>query len=203
MKHVILFLALLFPVWMVSAQQDMGYKPGDTARDFSLKNVDGKMVSMAGYKNVKGFVVIFTCNHCPFAKAYEDRIIALDKKYAALGYPVIAINPNDAKEEPEDSYENMVKRAKEKNYPFPYLLDETQEIAKAYGAKRTPHIYILNKDDKGALKVMYVGAIDDNFDDPAAVKEKYAESALDALLKGAQPAITATKAIGCGIKWKK
>ncbi|MCC6683788.1 MAG: thioredoxin family protein [Bacteroidia bacterium] len=203
MKHVVLFLMLFVPVWMVSAQQDAGYKPGDTAKDFSLKNVDGKMVSLAQYKSARGFVVIFTCNHCPFAKAYEERIITLDKKYASLGYPVIAINPNDAKAEPEDSYENMVARAKEKNYPFPYLLDETQEIAKTYGAKRTPHIYILNKDDKGALKVMYVGAIDDNFDDATAVKARYAEDVLDALLKGTQPDVTTTKAIGCGIKWKK
>lgn len=203
MKHVLLFLMLFVPVWMVSAQQDAGYKPGDTAKDFSLKNVDGKMVSLAQYKSARGFVVIFTCNHCPFAKAYEERIITLDKKYASLGYPVIAINPNDAKAEPEDSYENMVARAKEKNYPFPYLLDETQEIAKTYGAKRTPHIYILNKDDKGALKVMYVGAIDDNFDDATAVKARYAEDVLDALLKGTQPDVTTTKAIGCGIKWKK
>lgn len=203
MKHVLLFLMLFVPVWMVSAQQDIGYKPGDTAKDFSLKNVDGKMVSLAQYKSARGFIVIFTCNHCPFAKAYEERIIGLDKKYAPLGYPVIAINPNDPKAEPEDSYENMVARAKEKNYPFPYLFDETQEIAKTYGAKRTPHIYILTKDDKGALKVMYVGAIDDNFDDATAVKARYAEDALDALLKGAQPTITTTKAIGCGIKWKK
>lgn len=203
MKHVLFFLMLFVPVWMVSAQQDAGYKPGDTAKDFSLKNVDGKMVSLAQYKSARGFVVIFTCNHCPFAKAYEERIIALDKKYAPLGYPVIAINPNDANAEPEDSYENMIARAREKNYPFPYLLDESQEVAKTYGAKRTPHIYILNKDEKGALKVMYTGAIDDNFDDATAVKAKYAEDALQALLNGQQLTITTTKAIGCGIKWKK
>ncbi|MBX7204724.1 MAG: thioredoxin family protein [Bacteroidia bacterium] len=203
MKHILLFLILFVPVWMVSAQQDTGYKPGDTAKDFNLKNVDGKMVSLAQYKNVRGFVIIFTCNHCPFAKAYEERIIALDKKYAPLGYPVIAINPNDANAEPEDSYENMIARAKEKNYSFPYLLDETQEVAKTYGAKRTPHIYILHKDEKGALKVKYTGAIDDNFDDAAAVKAKYAEDALQALLSGQQLTITTTKAIGCGIKWKK
>jgi peroxiredoxin len=203
MKHVLFFLMLFVPVWIVSAQQDIGYKPGDIARDFSLKNTDGKMVSLAQYKTAKGFIVVFTCNHCPFAKAYEERIIALDKKYASLGYPVVAINPNDAKAEPEDSFENMVARAKEKNYPFPYLLDETQEIAKAYGAKRTPHIYILNKDEKSGLKVMYIGAIDDNFDDATAVKAKYAEDALQALLNGQQPTTTTTKAIGCGIKWKK
>src|ERR1700683_2264957 len=98
-----------------------GYKVGDKAADFKLKNVDGKMVSMADYKDAKGFIVVFTCNHCPFAKAYEDRVIALNAKYASKGYPVIAINPNDPSQVEEDSYANMQARAKAKNYAFPYL----------------------------------------------------------------------------------
>lgn len=202
MKNLILFLALLLPIAIVQAQQDAGYKAGDTATDFKLKNVDGKMVSLADYKQAKGFIVVFTCNHCPFSKAYEQRIMDLDKKYAPLGYPVIAINPNDPVVEPEDSYENMVTLAKEKGYSFPYLFDESQQTAKMYGAKRTPHIYLLSK-NAAKLTVEYVGAIDDNFDDASAVKEKYLENALTALQSGKKPAVTSTKAIGCGIKWKK
>ena len=124
------------------------YKPGDMASDFKLKNVDGKMVSMADYKDAKGFIVIFTCNHCPFSKAYEQRIMNLDKMYAEKGYPVIAINPNDKTVEPDDSYDNMVVKAKEKNYSFPYLYDETQKIATAYGATRTPHVFVVQKTAK-------------------------------------------------------
>jgi peroxiredoxin len=178
------------------------YKVGDQAMDFSLKNVDGKMVSLKDYKDEKGFIVTFTCNHCPYAKAYEQRIMDLDKKFAAAGYPVIAISPNDPDQVPEDSFDNMVKRAKEKKYTFPYLLDETQNITRTYGAKATPHIFLLQKKGND-LEVVYIGAIDDNTEDANAVKSKYVEAALDALSKGQKPAISSTKAIGCSIKWKK
>src|SRR5512145_2157842 len=141
MKKLMLTLGFsLLTAVIVMAQ---GYKVGDKASDFKLKNVDGKMVSLKDYPQAKGFVVVFTCNHCPYAKAYQDRLIALDKKYKKLGYPVIAISPNDPVMEPEDSYENMVKLAKEKHYTFPYLLDETQSVYRTFGAKRTPHIYLL------------------------------------------------------------
>src|SRR2546421_63802 len=130
------FLLLIFTA-MLSAQNPnppAGYKPGDKARDFNLKNINGKMVSLGKYhKASQGAIIIFTCNHCPFSIAYEDRITALHNKYEPHGYPVIAINPNDPAAEPEDSYENMRKRAKEKGFTFPYLIDETQEISKAYG----------------------------------------------------------------------
>ncbi len=180
-----------------------GYKVGDIARDFSLKNVDGKQVSLKDYGNdVNGFIVTFTCNHCPYSKAYENRIIALNNKFAPLGYPVIAINPNDPTDYPEDSFDNMVLRAKEKNYTFPYLVDETQEIAKTYGATRTPHMFVLQKTTRG-LEVVYIGAIDDNTENPEAAKNKYIEAAIDALNKGQKPAVSFTKAIGCTIKWKK
>lgn len=176
-----------------------GYKVGDTAADFKLKNVDGKKVSLDGMKNVKGYIVVFTCNTCPYAVAYEDRIIALHQKYAAQGYPVVAINSNDKDVKPDDSYDKMKVRAKEKNFPFAYIYDETQEVAKTFGALKTPHVYILDK----SRTVRYIGAIDDNSEDAAAVKEKYAENALDALLAGKEVAVKETKAIGCGIKWKK
>lgn len=179
-----------------------GYQVGDKAKDFKLKNVDGKMVALSDYKNDKGAIVIFTCNHCPFSVAYEDRIIALHKKYAPQGYPVIAINPNDEKIEPEDSFDGMVKRAKEKNFPFAYLYDQSQFFAKTYGASRTPHAFILKKEGSDFI-VEYIGAIDDNVDEPASVTKKYVEGAVDDLLAGKKPATNFTKAIGCTIKWKK
>ena len=173
-----------------------GYKIGDKAEDFKLKNIDGKMVSLKDYKNVKGYIVIFTCNHCPYAKAYEQRIIDLQKKYQPLGYPVVAINPNNPEMNPEDSYEMMQERAKEKAYPFAYLFDEQQQVYPKFGATRTPHVFLLTKD----LEVAYIGAIDDNSQNVAAVKNKYVENAISALMKGEKPDPAITKAVGCGIK---
>ena len=203
MKKVKLILLSTIALFLIIAATPTttGYSVGDKARDFKLKNVDGKMVSLSNYKSAKGFIVVFTCNHCPFAKAYEQRILSLDKKYASLGYPVIAINPNDKDVVPDDSPENMAARAKEKNYTFPYLYDATQEIAKAYGAMKTPHVYILTK-KASDLKVEYIGAIDDNSDDPAMVKTKYVENALTEIIAGKPVTTTTTKAIGCSIKWK-
>jgi peroxiredoxin len=179
-----------------------GYTVGDKAKDFKLKNIDGKLVSLADIKDAKGFILIFTCNHCPYAVAYEDRIIALDKKYASQGYPVVAVNPNDATAYPDDSFEKMKERAKAKGFTFPYLYDETQENATTYGATRTPHIYVLQK--SGAdLVIKYIGAIDDNSQDASKVKEKYVENAVDQLLSSKEVQVKETKAIGCGIKWKK
>lgn len=199
MKHA-LQLSLLFFFLSAAAlwAQSGGYRVGDVARDFNLKNVDGKMVSLSKMKKAKGYVVIFTCNHCPFSVAYEDRIIALHNKYAKKGFPVVAINPNDKDVQPADSYENMQKRAKEKGFPFVYLYDETQEIARAYGATRTPHVFLLDKN----LRVRYIGAIDDNHEEPNAVKERYLENAIEALLAGKEVPRTETKAIGCTIKWR-
>lgn len=179
-----------------------GYKIGDVATDFNLKNIDGKMVKMADDKAAKGFVVIFTCNHCPYAVAYEDRIVTLDKKYRPLGYPVIAINPNDAVAYPADSFEAMQKRAKEKGFTFPYLVDETQQVAKTYGATKTPHVYLLQKSNN-KLVVKYIGTIDDNYQEADEVKEPYLANAIEALLAGESITTAETKAVGCSIKWKK
>ncbi len=199
MRKLLVFISIvLFSVSFVQAQTN-GYKPGDNAIDFKLKSTDGKVYSLADLNKGKGFIVIFTCNHCPFSQAYEQRIIALHKKYAPKGMPVVAINPNDPVREPEDSYDNMKKRAKKYKYPFVYLVDETQSIAKAYGAMRTPHVYVLD----AKRNVVYIGAIDDNFEDPKMVKEKYLENVLDAFLSGKPILNPVTKAIGCGIKWKK
>lgn len=179
--------------------ESTGYQIGDKATDFSLKNVDGKMVSLKNYDDAQGFVIIFTCNHCPFSVANEDRIIALDQKYKKLGYPVIAINPNNPATYESDSYENMIIRAKEKGFTFPYLFDDGQKIYPQYGATKTPHIYVLQKTDEGLI-VKYMGAIDNSARDPEEVTERYLEDALNDLLAGKDPKVAETKAIGCGIK---
>lgn len=177
-----------------------GYKVGDKAADFKLKNVDGNYVSMADFPEAKGIILMFSCNHCPYSVAYEDRKIELDKKYKPLGYPVIIINPNDPEAEPRDSYELMKVRAKEKGFTFPYLFDDGQKVYPVYGATRTPHIYLLQRDGKDMI-VRYIGAIDDNRD-ASAVKEKFLANAVDALLAGKKPDPDFTRAVGCSIKTK-
>lgn len=180
-------------------QFNTGYQVGDIATDFSLKNINDKNVSLKDFPEAKGFIVVFTCNHCPFAIAYEDRIIELDKKYKALGYPVIAINPNNPSVQPKDSFELMKERAKEKGFTFPYLFDDGQKIYPQYGATKTPHVYLLQKTKEGNI-VKYIGAIDDNYSDPSAVKVKYVENAVNSLLEGKEIEVKTTKAIGCSIK---
>lgn len=179
-----------------------GYKVGDKVADFKLKNVDGKMVSLADDPAAKGYIVVFTCNTCPFSQAYEDRIIALHKQYASKGYPVVAINPNDPTVSAGDSFDKMQARATEKKYPFAYLLDESQAVAKAYGASRTPHIYIVTRKGND-FTVAYIGAIDDNAQDESGVSKKYVEDALSNIMAGKPATTNSTKAIGCGIKWKR
>lgn len=204
-KSISIFLFILGASTLFALRPvEHGYKIGDVATDFELKNVDGSMVSLGQikYSSAKGFILVFTCNHCPFAKKYEERIIALSKKYEPLGFPLVAINPNDPEREPEDSFENMQKLAKEKNYPFPYLIDETQKITYAYGAEKTPHVYIVKKEG-GKLKVAYFGAIDENVSNAKEAKEKYVEAAVDELLAGKPVTKSMTKAVGCVIKWKQ
>lgn len=200
MKRILITNLFVFIAFLgLNAQ---GYNVGDKAEDFKLKNIDGNMVSLFDYeKATKGAIVVFTCNHCPYAIAYEDRIIELDKKFSKTGYPVIAINPNDPEIQPQDSYEKMVERAKNKGFTFPYLFDETQDVYKMYGAKRTPHVYLLNKEG-GNFVVSYIGTIDDNYKDESAVEKYYLANAVTALLDGSEPSPNFTKAIGCTIKDK-
>jgi len=201
MKTLIKFLftfSLLFISGLVFSQ----YKVGDIATDFKLKNIDNTIVSLSDFKDAKGFIVIFTCNHCPYAKAYEDRIIALDKKYKTLGYPVIAINPNDPEVQPQDGFVEMQLRAKEKGFTFPYLLDEGQKIYPQYGATKTPHVYLLHK-ESGKNVVKYIGAIDNNYENPEDVTEFYVENAANSLINNQEIAVKNTVAIGCTIKIKK
>ncbi|MFK7969567.1 MAG: thioredoxin family protein [Bacteroidia bacterium] len=195
----LLSLALIIGIAANTAKQ--GYAIGDKAMSFNLPDVTGEMVSPASMADAKGFIVVFTCNHCPFSVKYEDRIIELNNAYAEKGYPVIAINPNDAKAYPSDSYEAMKERAEAKGFTFPYLHDESQEVAKAYGATKTPHTFVVEKVEEDLI-VRYIGAIDDDTNG-ADVGETYVEAAVNALIKGKKVKTKETKAVGCSIKWKK
>ena len=199
MKIILFAFSLLFLYTPTNLVTDDGYKIGDVATDFSLPNIDGEMVSLADFEDAKGFIVIFTCNTCPYSVAYEDRIIALDKVYKSKGYPVIAINPNDPAAIDGDDLEDMKVRATEKGFTFPYLQDVGQQVYPQYGATKTPHVFVLQKEGDNNI-VRYIGAIDDSSRNPKKVKTRYVEQAVDALLAGKSPSTTTTKAIGCSIK---
>jgi peroxiredoxin len=197
----LLFLPILF--FGLSLIGQAGYQPGDKVNNFSLMNVDGKMVTMnASDSDIEGYILIFTCNHCPYSVLYEDRIIELDKKFKGQGYPVLAINPNDPKQYEDDSFEHMKVRADEKGFTFPYLVDETQSVASAFGATRTPHVFLVQKVGSDFV-LQYMGAIDDSARDEEAIEELYVENAINALKNGQKIKENSTKAIGCSIKWKK
>lgn len=201
MKRTIktLFALVVFIATTAFTPVGTGYDIGDIATDFELENIDGKMVSMKDFKDAKGFIIVFTCNTCPYAVAYEDRVEALNKKYADKGYPVIAIMPNNTDVKPGDSMDNMRARAKAKGFTFPYLMDKGQKIYPQYGATKTPHVYVLERTTNGHV-VKYIGAIDDNYQDASAVNKRYVEDAVDALLEGKDVPETKTRAIGCSIK---
>lgn len=201
MKKIILLFALALSAFLAQAQTGTTLKAGDNAPDFKLKNVDNKEVSFESFPNAKGYIVVFTCNTCPYAVGYEQRIIDLDKKFKPQGYPVIAINPNDPEASTADTFNKMQDLAKEKKYPFPYLFDAGQKITDEYGAKRTPHIFIVSKTAKGNV-VEYVGAIDNDPEGTKTEKVKYAEDVIAALKSNQKPAITQTKEIGCTVKRK-
>ena len=197
-KTMIMMLAGLFLATSLYAQ----YEVGDKVKDFKLENINGEMVSLADFDEAEGFIVVFTCNTCPYAKKYEERIIALDKKYAKKGYPVVAINPNCVKKQPGDSMDAMKERSKEKDYSFVYLKDYGQEVAKQFGAERTPEIYLVEKKNDG-MYVVYTGTIDNNVDDPSKADKHYVEDAVDALMAGNKVELAETKAVGCTIKWSE
>lgn len=187
-----------------SPDNNEGVKVGDKAPSFKLKGIDGKMYSFENIKDAngkapKGYIVIFTCNTCPVAKANEQRIIELHNKYAPKGYPVVAIQPNDPNIKPGDSYEAMIENAKNKDFPFLYLIDEGQEVFPKYGATKTPEVYLVDK----KLVVRYHGSIDDSARDAESVEVKFLENAIQAIDKGKEPSPNTTKAIGCGIKSSK
>ena len=197
---VLLTVALVAAAAVIFGMRDYksGYEVGDIATDFSLKDVSGKQVSLSQFNDAKGFILVFMCNTCPFSIANEERILALDKKYKSVGFPVIGINPNNPVVSPGDSFEAMQQRAKEKNFTFPYLFDEGQQVYPQYGATKTPHVFILKKEN--GLVVKYIGAIDDSVRDSETVTEKYVENAINSLLSDEDIKTTSTKAIGCSIK---
>ncbi len=171
---------------------------GAAAPDFSLPGVDGKDYTLASFKDARVLVVVFTCNHCPAAIGSEDRLVGLAKEYQPRGIAVAAINANEDQNHPTDSFEHMKVRAKEKGFPFPYLRDESQKTALAYGALRTPHFYVF--DDQRKLR--YTGRMDDNPYEAAKASRHDLRNALDALLAGQQPPLEMTNPIGCNVKWK-
>lgn len=174
-------------------------KTGAQAPDFkNLPGTDGKNHSLDEFSNTKALVIFFSCNHCPYVQAYEDRVMALQKEFKSKGAEFIAINANDADNYPDDSFENMVKRAQERKFNFMYLRDESQQVAKAYGASHTPHLFVFNADKK----LSYTGRIDDNWQEPAKATQHYLRDVLTALTQGKEPEIKETFAIGCTIKWK-
>ncbi|MBI1909821.1 MAG: thioredoxin family protein [Deltaproteobacteria bacterium] len=173
-------------------------KFGDSAPDFSLPGVDDKTYSLASFKDKKILVVMFTCNHCPYVQAYEERIIAVQRDYTTKGVQLVAINANETKNYPEDNFENMVIRTKEKRYNFPYLRDETQKTAKAYDAACTPEIYAF--DEKRLLR--FHGRLDDNYEEPEKVTKQFLRQALDEMLTGKPVSIPESHPIGCSIKWE-
>jgi len=173
-------------------------KLGDQVIPFMLPGVDDKSHSLSDYADAEVLAVIFSCNHCPYVRAWEDRMVQIQAEYADKGLQFLVINSNDVTKYPDDNFDNMKVRAEEKGYNFPYLIDETQEIAQRYGAERTPEVFLFDK--SGSLR--YHGAIDDNYDDPSAVSSHYLRDALEAVLSGESPAVDQTPPRGCTIKWK-
>lgn len=174
-------------------------KLGSAAPDFKLKSVAGGVQGLVDFASSKALTVIFSCNHCPYAQAYESRMILIERDYKAKGASIVVINSNDSVNYPEDSFDNMVARAKKQGFNFPYLHDESQQTARAYGATHTPHLFVFD----AARRLAYTGKIDDNWENPGAVKQNFLRDALDDILAGKTPRTPETHAIGCTIKWRK
>jgi peroxiredoxin len=175
---------------------------GAKAPDFNLKGVDGKQYSLASFKDAKILVVMFTCNHCPYVVGSEDRMIKFYNDYAPKGIAMIGINSNETVGHPTDSYDHMIAHAKEKGFKWPYVRDDSQEIALAYGALRTPHYYVFDRDENGDRKLRYTGRMDDNPRNPGQEKTHELRDAIDDLLAGKKPRVELTNPIGCNVKWK-
>jgi peroxiredoxin len=165
---------------------------------FSLIGVDDKIYSLNDFSNKKILIVIFSCNHCPYVQAYEDRIMELQKEFVKDSVQIIAINSNDDVKYPDDSFYEMKKRASARGFNFPYLRDEKQEVAKAFGATHTPQIFLFDKN----RKLKYEGKIDDNWQEPEKVKSNYLRDAIQQVLNNEVVSVPETFSIGCTIKWK-
>ncbi len=168
---------------------------------FTLRNIDGRPLSLDAYPDAKGFIVVFTCNHCPFAKLYPERMNALNTKYKPLGLPLIAISSTDTNVFEEDTYPKMVEKAQNEHFNFPYLFDAEQTVAKSFGAQKTPHAYIIWKEN-GKWAVKYNGAIDDNGAEPTKATKHFVADAADALLNGKAGYVKETKSVGCQINFR-
>ena len=168
-----------------------------TAPDFSLPGVDGGTHALADYAEAPALAVVFSCNHCPYVQAWEGRMLELQREYEPRGFRLVAINANDAKTHPGDSFDEMRARAERQGFDFDYLHDESQEVARAYGAERTPEVFLFDRD----RRLVYHGAIDDSRDE-SAVTQNYLRDALDALLAGDEPPATDTPPVGCTVKWR-
>lgn len=180
----------------------LSFKPNTpiVISDFSLKNVDGKMVSIADYKDAKGFIIIFTCNHCPFAKLYSKRLNDLNSKYSKLNVPLLAVNSMDELVYKEESFEMMQQKAKGDKFNFPYLQDAAQTVGKQFGAEHTPTAYVIWKENNKWL-VRYTGSIDDNGENPEKANP-YVANAVDNLLNGKQVSMPVTESFGCRIFYR-
>ena len=175
-----------------------GMPRGTQAPPFSLPGVDGETRSLDSFSDAELLVVVFTCNHCPYAKACEDRLIAIQEDYRKQGVQLVAINPNDADNYPDDSFEKMKERARDKGFNFPCLRDESQAVARAYDAACTPDIFVFDRD----RKLIYNGRIDDNWQEPQAVTRRDLCEVLDAALGGRTVDFEHVPSMGCSIKWK-
>jgi peroxiredoxin len=164
----------------------------------NLEGVDGNQYSSDDFRDNPYLLVIFSCNHCPYVQAYEDRMISLATQYKSRGLAVVAVNSNEDQNYPEDSFEEMVKRAKEKDFPYPYVRDEDQSVAKAYKATHTPEFFLFDAD----RKLRYHGRLDDNWREPDKVTQQYIRDAIDALIEGKEVAEPEVHSIGCTIKWR-
>ncbi|MCB9597412.1 MAG: thioredoxin family protein [Sandaracinaceae bacterium] len=178
--------------------QSNGMAVGTAAPPFSLPGTDGETWSLDTFADAKVLVVVFTCNHCPYAKAAEDRLVELQRDYADRGVRLVAINPNDAERYPADGFDAMTARAKEKGFNFPYLFDETQQVARAYDAACTPDVFVFGPD----RRLVYNGRIDDNWKDAGAVTRRDLRDVVDATLEGREHGLDVVASMGCSIKWK-
>ncbi len=174
---------------------------GRVVEDFALQNTDGSMVSTKDYKDAKGFMVVFTCLHCPFAKLYHNRLLALQARYAPQRVPLLLINASDTIMFADENLKNMARLAREKKYTFPYLFDPSQQVARSFAAEKTPHAFVIWKESKG-WRVHYSGAIDDNGAHPELVKQPYVANAVEELLAGKPVSVPQGHSIGCAIHYR-
>lgn len=181
------------------AERDQFKLPlGSPASDFSLPGTDGKTHTLAETKDAKALLVVFSCNHCPYAQAWEGRIIELARTYAPKGLATLVINPNETVNYPDDRMERMVERARDQHYPFPYLRDDSQGVARAYGAEVTPHPFLFDR----SRRLVFQGKVDDNHQDPSKVRHTYLRDAIEATLSGKPVPVATTSVIGCSVKWR-